>query len=80
MCLFTVVKTTAYYIGYHYTGGKWGWVSKEEPEYIPNRWYSSYPYSNIAAYGECAVMHRSYTPYKWLQVKCPNKYGFICEM
>jgi len=70
---------TTYYTGYHYTGGEWTWVSKEEPEYTANRWYGSYPYSNYAAYGECMVMHKSYAPFKWMQQKCGSKSGFICE-
>lgn len=75
-----VKVASGYYTGYHYgRGGKWQWISKEEPEYVPNRWYGSYPYSNRAAYGECMVMHKSYRPWKWLQVKCAVKYGLICE-
>jgi len=78
--IYTVDKvyTATYYTGYHYDGGKWTWISGEEPEYNSNRWYSTYPYA-VASYGECMYMHHSYAPWKWLQAKCGTKAGFICE-
>merc|ERR1719318_31497 len=70
---------TGYYIGFYKNGANWEWLSEEKPEYVPNRWYGSYPYSNTAAYGECMIMYKSYVPWKWIQQKCGTKYGFICE-